>query len=285
MKHSTPPLAIGEFQIYWLNGGHFQLDGGTMFGAVPRVLWERKCPPDASNLIPLVNDVLLVRTVEASIIIDTGLGNRLSEKQLKIFQVESPWSLVDDLAILGLGRQDIDHVLLTHCDFDHAGGIVMGTEEGEELTFPKAVHHVHELEWQDVKAPCRRAQSTYWPENFALLEASGLLELGGDHKEICPGISLHRSGGHTRGHQIVEISSGGETAVHLGDLFPTRHHVNPLWIMSYDNFPLEVIDRKEEYFGRYCVKDSWFTFYHDPLVKACKLDGSAIGVCWPPTEE
>ena len=265
-------LQVGDFQIHWLNGGNFRLDGGTMFGAVPKVLWERKCKADAANTLPFTNDILLVQTPEHNIIIDTGLGNKLTDKQLSIFQVTVPWSVIDDLAELDLSPQDIDFVLLTHCDFDHAGGIVMHDSLGnEQLTFPGAVHYIQKTEWEDVENPCRRAQSTYWPENFNLLKQKGKVELIAGDLEIIPGIKLRHTGGHTRGHQLIEISSQGETAVHLGDLFPTHAHNNPLWIMAYDNFPLEVIDRKEEYFKHYQKTDSWFTFYHDPQVKACKL--------------
>ncbi len=283
---TIPSLSIGDFKIFWLNGGNFKLDGGTMFGAVPKVLWERRCVADAANRLAFCNDVLLVRTPEKNIIIDTGLGNKLTAKQLKIFQVSTPWSLIDDLAQLGLTQQDIDFVLLTHCDFDHAGGIVMHDLEGnEQLTFPNATHYVQQKEWEDVEQPCRRAQSTYWPENFNLLKQQGILEIVDGDIEVVSGIRLRHTGGHTRGHQLIEINSQGETAVHLGDLFPTHAHNNPLWIMAYDNFPLEVIDRKEEYFKQYSRNNSWFTFYHDPDIKACKLDKhNGITHTWPAAE-
>ena len=277
------PLIIGEFQIYWLNGGHFRLDGGTMFGAVPKVLWERKCKAAADNSLPFTNDILLVKTTTHNLVVDTGLGNKLTAKQRSIFQVDKPWSAAADLAALGLSRKDIDYVLLTHCDFDHAGGIVIHNEEGqEELAFPDAVHIIQEKEWEDVEQPCHRAQSTYWPENFNLLKKHGQIELIDGEHEVVPGVTLRHTGGHTRGHQLVEMQSRGETAVHLGDLFPTHYHTNPLWIMAYDNFPLEVIDRKEAYFHHYQQRNSWFTFYHDPLVKACKLDQHGIlTTTWP----
>jgi glyoxylase-like metal-dependent hydrolase (beta-lactamase superfamily II) len=180
---------------------------------------------------------------------------------------------VDDLAELDLSPQDIDYVLLTHCDFDHAGGIVTHDKSGnEKLTFPNAVHYIQKAEWEDVESPCLRAQSTYWPENFNFLKKKGKLKLIEGDVEVLPGIQLRHTGGHTRGHQLIELQSKGETAVHLGDLFPTHAHSNPLWIMAYDNFPLDVIDRKNEYFKFYQKLASWFIFYHDTQTKACKLN-------------
>ena len=271
--NTTPgPLTIGDIELSWLQGGFFHLDGGTMFGPVPKVLWQKRYAVDKDNLIPMCNDPLLVRTGDMNILIDTGLGNKLSEKLQGIYKVTSSWDIPAQLEARGLSRGDIDLVILTHCDFDHAGGIQMLTEEGNtELTFPRARHIIHEKEWQDVRNPNSRAQSTYLPENFDLLEKSGTLELAGDTLTLCPGITVFHSGGHTRGHQVVEIHSQGSTAIHLGDLCPTHAHLNPLWVMAYDNFPLDVIARKEEYLKGYQEKDSWFTFYHDPFVRACKL--------------
>ena len=267
-------LHIGKIKINWLGGGNFRLDGGTMFGPVPKILWQKKLAADSNNCILFCNDPILVQTGTSNIIIDTGLGNKLTPKQKDIFQVDKAWNLPAQLHELRLSRDEIDTVILTHCDFDHAGGIVMHNEQGEEeLTFPKATHIIQEKEWQDVENPCRRSQSTYWPENFNKLKEAGEIKLVCDEEDICPGIRVIHSGGHTRGHQIVEISSAGETAVHLGDLLPSQAHTNPLWVMAYDNFPLEVIDLKEEYFQKYTTKGAWFLLYHDPFLRACKLDG------------
>ena len=270
--HAHEFLHIGEIGLTWLQGGFFHLDGGTMFGPVPKILWQKRYSADANNLIPLCNDPILVRAAGMNILIDTGLGNKLDDKQRSIFHVTLPWDLPAQLEMYGLGRSDIDLVILTHCDFDHAGGILMLNENGSrELSFPKAVHIINRREWEDVKNPCSRTQSTYLPENFDLLETSGRLELTDGETAICPGVKIIHTGGHTRGHQIVEMQSQGETAVHLGDLCPTHAHFNPLWVMAYDNFPLEVIARKEEHLTRYQKADSWFIHYHDPFVRACKL--------------
>ena len=284
--HMKQPLHIGNIDIFWLKGGNFRLDGGTMFGPVPKLLWQKRYEVDENNLIPLCNDPILVKTPENNIVIDSGLGNKLTEKQQAIFHVSPAWDIPAQLDELGLSREDIDFVILTHCDFDHAGGVVMHNGNGdEELTWPNATHIIQKKEWYDVENPCRRAKSTYWPHNFNELKQNGNIKLVEGDQQICDGIRVHYSGGHTRGHQVVEIFSGDESAIHLGDLFPTHAHVNPLWVMAYDNFPLDVIDLKEEYFTEYVEKNSWILFYHDPFMRGCRLSGEfKITEKWPPQQ-
>lgn len=279
---SIIPLRVGATELFWLSGGDFRLDGGTMFGPVPKSLWQKKIPADTDNTIPLCNDPLLIRTPTMNILVDSGLGNKLTPKEQAIFKT-SPWRLLTQLASLGLSRQDIDMVILTHGDFDHAGGVVMVGEQGrEEVTFPAATHLIQEAEWPDVISPGRRAQESYWPINYNELIKSGKIYFVQGIYQVCPEVRVCLTSGHTLGHQLVEIASQGETAVHLGDLFPTHAHVNPLWVMAYDNFPLEVIACKERYLTEYRKRDAWFTFYHDPLVKACKLgDKGRFIDCWP----
>jgi len=272
---------LGDFEIFWLNGGEFELDGGTMFGVVPKVLWAKKYPADADdyirqeeNYIKLLNTPLLVKTPVSLVIIETGLGNKMTEKQKQVFRVVKEWDIPHDLKKLGLTRQDINYVILTHCDFDHAGGIVMHNPAGEEeLTFPNARHIVQKLEWEDAMHPNIRSENTYWPQNFSQLKGTDNLQLVEGNFTVCEGVEVELTGGHTRGHQIVRIHSGKETAYHLADLLPTHVHFNPLWIMAYDNFPLEAISLKQEYEARGMQENAWFTFYHDPSMYACKFDG------------
>jgi len=139
------------------------------------------------------------------------------------------------------------------------------------LTFPRAEHFIQEREWYDVNHPDSRTINTYWPDNFKPLAAGSKLVLVGDDQEISPGVRVKLSGGHTRGHQLVEIEGDKGKAVHLGDLLPTHAHFNPLWLMAYDNFPLEVVALKEKLL-KYYAEDTWFTFYHDYFMKACRLD-------------
>jgi len=272
---SANKLDLGDITIEWLNGGEFELDGGTMFGVVPKLLWSRKYPPNDENYIKMLAAPLLVRTPHCAILIDTGIGNKLTNKQKKIFRVTRDWTADQDLAQFNLSPEDIHAVILTHCDFDHAGGIVRYNPEGKpELTFPKARHIVNEIEWQDVKHPNNRSVHTYFPENFAVLEESGRIVRVSHSYEAAPGIKVRHSGGHTRGHQVVEINGQSGCALHLGDLMPTHAHANPLWIMAYDNFPLEVISQKEHLIERYRDHNCWFTFYHDVFIKAGRMDAT-----------
>jgi glyoxylase-like metal-dependent hydrolase (beta-lactamase superfamily II) len=140
-----------------------------------------------------------------------------------------------------------------------------------ELTFPKAKHIIQSVEWQDITNTNRRSAHTYWPDNFSGLKINkNLLTIKGD-KEIVPGVTTRLTGGHTRGHQLVEINGSRGCAVHLGDVLPMHTHTNPLWIMAYDNFPLEIIEQKENLLPHYSKQGCWFTFYHDPFMKACRL--------------
>jgi glyoxylase-like metal-dependent hydrolase (beta-lactamase superfamily II) len=265
-------LRIGDIEIHWLQGGEFELDGGTMFGVVPKVLWEKMYPTTEGNYIHMLNAPLLVKTPDALVVVETGLGDKLGEQQKRIYRVGPNWNMPWDLESLGFSREDVTHVVLTHCDFDHAGGIVMTGEGGTpELTFPKAQHIVQRAEWEDVLHPNIRTEDTYLPENFTEIKNSPLLnQIEGEH-EVVPGVRVAWSGGHTRGHQVVWMESGGECAVHMADLLPTHVHFNPRWVMAYDNFPMEAIAKKEDIEREALKKNAWFTFYHDPFMAACRF--------------
>lgn len=266
-------LALGDFELIWLNGGEFELDGGAMFGVVPKVLWSKKYPSDENNYIPMSASPILVKTPKAIILIESGLGNKLTDKQRKIFRVRKEWHILEDLSALGIKREDIDFVILTHYDFDHAGGVVMTDENGElRLSFPGAKHLIQKHEWEDVLNPNKRSINTFWQINYEVLKGSDNLELIDGTVEVTNGVKVMLTGGHNRGHQIARMESGGKIAVHLGDLLPTHAHFNPLWIMAYDNFPLESIRLKDELENEGIKENAWFTFYHDPFVLACRFD-------------
>ncbi len=264
---------IGNFELFWLNGGTFELDGGAMFGVVPKVLWQKKYTPDSDNYVFLVARPILIKTSDSLILVETGLGNKLTEKQKNIFRTKEEWKVIEDLDKLSIKRQDINFVILTHYDFDHAGGVVMQDMDGLlTLAFPNAQHVIQEQEWHDVLDPNMRSIHTYWPNNINILKESGNVRLVNGEEEIVRGIKVIRTGGHTRGHQVVSIESDGEAALHLGDLLPTHAHYNPLWVMAYDNFPLDTIRMKKEWEQQGTEQNAWFTFYHDPFMQACRFD-------------
>lgn len=266
-------MKVGNFELYWLRGGSFALDGGAMFGVVPKVLWSKKFPSNPDNTIPMIAWPLLVKTGNSLTLIETGLGNKLTEKQKQIFRVSEEWRVPEDLREMGICREEIDRVILTHCDFDHAGGIVIKEASGElGLTFPNARHVIQRREWEDVLNPNRRSINAFWPVNFGLLKSSGRLELVDGDAEIEKGLRVFLTGGHNRGFQLVQLESGNEKALHMVDLLPTHAHFNPLWVMAYDNFPLESIDMKDKWEKKGIAENSWFTFYHDPFFLACKFD-------------
>lgn len=271
-------LTVGEMILHWLPGGDFLVDGGTLFATVPKAVWQSLQPIVADNTVRLANDPLLIESPDGLVLVDTGLGEHCPDG----YDCTAPWALLQELEVLGVGREDINHVVITHGDFDHAGGLTLSTVDGgRQLTFPGAVHHLQQTEWDEIRAPHRRSAGAYDPGSLPLLSA-GKLHLADGDEVICPGITLHLSGGHTRGHQVVEIRSGGHLALHLGDLMPTHNHVDPLWHLAYDNYPLTVIDKKTEYLERYGQEDPWFLFYHDPLVRACRLDRrGAVKETWP----
>jgi len=274
---------IGNFELTWLNGGTFELDGGAMFGVVPKVLWQKKYPPSEDNYIPLSASPILVKTPGALVLIESGVGNKLTDKQKKIYRLKEEWSIVGELKQLGINREEIDFVVLTHYDFDHAGGVVMRDDGGNpSLTFPMAKHVIQKKEWEDVLKPNIRTVNTYWQVNIETMKSSSNLHLVSGAAEVVPGISVIHTGGHNGGHQIVMLESKGEKALHLGDLLPTHAHANPLWVMAYDNFPMDSIAAKEKWLKKGVAEGVWFTFYHDAFMTACKYDDKGnVTDTWP----
>lgn len=266
-------MQLGKFRIRWLSDGTFKLDGGTMFGAVPKVLWSRRYPCDADNYIPMALNCVLVETPEARLVIDMGYGTRLSEKQRSIFKLVQPPTLRESLAAAGLAPQDIDYVVYTHMHHDHAGGSTYYDAEGVlRATFPRARHVMQQREWEEANAPNIRSAHAYWPDNWAPQVAAGLIHPVDGEAELVPGVTLIHTGGHTRGHQIILLESEGETALHLGDLLPTHAHLNPLWVMAYDDYPMDSIFAKERWLARAKAEGWWLTLYHDPDVLAGRLN-------------
>ncbi|HEY8393373.1 MAG TPA: MBL fold metallo-hydrolase [Thermaerobacter sp.] len=269
----SPELDLGGIRVRWLYDNDFHLDGGAMFGVVPKVLWSRRYPCDERNFIPLVTCPILVEAGGMRILIDTGLGDKLNEKQRRNFGVRGPSHLEESLAALGLAPEDIDVVVLTHFDFDHASGVSYRDEHGQlRPRFPRARHVIQAAEWDDARHPDLRTANTYWRENWEPLAEAGLVEPLDGEASLAPGVRVVPTGGHTRGHQVVLLEGSRATALHLADLLPTHGHRNPLLVMAYDNFPLTSVEQKRRWLEAAVAGGWWILFYHDPFVLAARPD-------------
>ncbi|WP_289140369.1 MBL fold metallo-hydrolase [uncultured Brevibacillus sp.] len=259
----------GEFELTWLKGGLTQLDGGAMFGVVPKPLWSKRYPSNELNQVPLRADPILVEAHGKRILIESGMGNdRLTDKQKRNFGLVEESQLVESLASKGLTPEDIDIVIMTHMHYDHANGLVSWKDSQLVSTFSKAVIYVQELEWAEMREPNIRSRNTYWEENWRPIEQQ--VQTYAESMEVLPGISLHHTGGHSHGHAIVKMESGGQLILHMADIMPTHAHQNSLWVMAYDDYPMTSIFAKEEWIKRGISQGAWFTFYHDALYRVVK---------------
>ncbi len=270
---ATYPLAIqrhtlGDLELVSLYDGFFGLDGGAMFGAVPRVLWGAKAPPDDRHRIRLAMRPLLVRGVR-TMLIDAGIGDKESERFADLYAVDRQRHLDHALAEAGVSPEDIDVVLATHLHFDHAGGFTRRDASGRARPrFPRARYVVRRGEWEDATHVHERNRASYLPDNFVPLMEAGVLELVDDDQTIMPGVRVRRTGGHTAHHQMAMLESGGRRAAFVGDLMPTTAHVAPAWIMGYDLFPMETLAAKKAFLADAAERPILIFFEHDPAVAA-----------------
>ncbi len=258
-------MKLGDIELCLVNDGTFYLDGGAMFGVVPKVMWSKTNPADANNRIELVMRCLLIRTAQHNIIVDTGLGDKMKARFLEIYSVERTRNLVNGLEAQGLKLEDIDLVINTHLHFDHCGGNTRLDARGK-LTpaFPSARYIVQQAEWDEATKPNERTKASYLAENFIPVMETGQLVFAHGEQEVIPGVHLVPTGGHTRGHQMIRIVSGGETAVYLGDLIPLASQIRLPFVMSYDLYPMETMERKRELLKQ-AVAEHWLLiFEHDP---------------------
>lgn len=261
-------MALEKFSVSddttltWLNGGVTHMDGGAMFGVVPRPLWTKKYPVNEKNQIELRTDPILIQLPGRNILLESGIGNgRLSEKALRNFGVSEEAKLETGLKELGLTREDIDTVMMTHMHFDHACGLVIETGDGPKPAFPNAEIWTSSVEWKEMQNPNIRSRNTYFKENWEPIQHQ-VRTFSGD-KEIAAGIKMIHTGGHSAGHSIIHISRGTQDIWHLADLMPTHAHQNVLWVLAYDDYPMDSIEQKQKYLLPAMEKEDWFLFYHD----------------------
>jgi glyoxylase-like metal-dependent hydrolase (beta-lactamase superfamily II) len=261
-------LPIGELELLSLSDGFFALDGGAMFGVVPKPLWERVAPPDARNRIRMAMRPLVIRG-ERTVLIDAGAGDKMNAKAADIYGFDRQRHLDHSLHDAGLVPNDIDLVIASHLHFDHAGGFTVRETDGSvRVRFPRATHIVRQQEWDDAMRPNERNRASYFEENYAPLGDAGLLMLVSDDEEVMPGVRLRRTGGHTRGHQMIMIESHGRTAVFVADLIPTTAHVPLPWIMGYDLYPMDTLEFKRAFLREALEREYLLLFEHDPQIPA-----------------
>lgn len=260
-------MKLGQFNIHLLSDGRFRLDGGSMFGVVPKVLWQRTDPPDEKNRILMGLNSLLVRTGERNVLIETGIGGRLDPKVKGIYGVEQPRTLMERLDGLGLRPEEIHTVICSHLHFDHVGWNTVEDGSGGFIpTFPKATYVLQRAEWEAALHPNIRTEINYSKEHFLPLKEHGVLRLVEGEEEVTEGIRVIRAGGHTDGHQVVKIESDGKTALFLADLVPMTSHIRIPYVMSYDLYPMETIRAKERLLKQALEEEWLLVFVHAPVV-------------------
>jgi len=261
-------MRLGDLELTPLLDRHFRLDGGAMFGVVPKPLWEKRTRADERNRIPLAMRPLLVRG-DRLMIVDAGAGEKMEPKLQEIYGFERAESLDASLAAAGVRRSEIDIVLASHLHFDHAGGFTAREPSGAIVpAFPRARYVINAGEWQDATHPHERNRGSYFLENYAPLRDAGVVDIMDGDGEVMPGVRVRRTGGHTQWHQIVYLESGGATAVFAADLIPTTAHVDVPWIMGYDLYPMDTLAFKRA-FVREAVEREYIIFFeHDPHIAA-----------------
>lgn len=266
-------MIFGDFKIEIIPDAEFRLDGGAMFGIVPRVLWERVCPPDEQNRIRMQTNCLFIETARERILIETGMGEKWTEKQAKIFGINRQQTFAESLREkTGYQPEDISIVVNTHLHLDHGGGNTKPDANGKIVpAFPNARYFVSEAEYKHSENPTERDRGSYIAGDWRPLAESGQLELKPENYEVVPGLTMRQMRGHNGSMQTVKLESGGETFYSFADLIPMTAHLPLAWIMGYDLFPLETLANKKKLLPQ-AVKENWLCFfYHDPDVPLCRL--------------
>lgn len=272
---------ISPYEICPVPTGLFGLDGGAMFGTVPKVLWEKNNPPDDKNRIPMEARALLLKSKDRRILIDSGnggdfvakYGEKLGTKFAEMYGVDSSGpSLLKSLAHHGVKPEEVTDVILTHLHFDHAGGATTERDGKIVPTFPKARYYVQKANLETAQKPNIREKASYFPANYEPLMKAGVLEiLDGNRMDLLPGISVFVSNGHTRGQQMVKVTDGSRTLLYCGDVIPTSSHVRLAWVMGYDLEPLRLIEEKSEVLAQAADQGWYLYFEHDPYCDAARV--------------
>ena len=276
-------LSLGSWSVRVLETGYLWLDGGAMFGSVPKPLWSRTHPADERNRIRLAMRCLLAEGHGRRVLVDVGIGDKSDAKFVDVFRVEPSPTLGSALADAGVDPESITDVVLTHLHFDHAGG---GTRrEGGRLvpTFPRARHHLQRANLENARHPNPRERASYLPENFEPLVEAGVLQLWDGAAEPWPGFGLVPAQGHTRGQQLLRVAGGREALYFVADLVPTAAHVRIPFVMGYDVAAIETMSEKHDLLGRAADEGAWVLLEHDPQIALARPERNADDFRWAET--
>ncbi|MFH1699072.1 MAG: MBL fold metallo-hydrolase [Candidatus Zixiibacteriota bacterium] len=273
---------FGDFTIYHLVEQRFKLDGGSMFGVIPKKIWGKMIAADDDNLIPMITNLFVVDTGDKKILCDTGLGDNLSDREKIIYATEGKSNIEAGLEEIGLSSGDIDVVFLSHLHSDHSGGAVI-EKKGEIIPrFENARYLVQKEEWHDAMNPDERAAAVYIPKRIKPIEESGQLELLDGDCGYLPGIKIIKTGGHTQGHMGIEFSSGGTTIVYYADIIPSSHHFKVPYVSSTDLFPLDTMKVKRRLTQRALSGEIAIAFDHDIEIPIGKVREECVNTIIEP---
>jgi glyoxylase-like metal-dependent hydrolase (beta-lactamase superfamily II) len=264
-------LRLGDLEFHIVSDGGVRLDGGGMFGVIPRPMWEKKFAPDDRNRVRIAMNCLLIRSAGKWLLVETGAGEKWDAKKRDIFAIEGPPRLLDQLVGRGVKPEQIDYVINTHLHFDHCGWNTRMVDGRVVPTFPNARYVVQKGELEHAKRPNERDRSSYIPDNFLPMEAAGQWWLLEGEREIAPGVELIRVPGHTADMQCVILRGGGKGAFLFADLVPTTAHLPPAWIMSFDLHPMTTLENKKKWIAE-AARQGWLALFgHDPVIPAAYL--------------
>ncbi|NOT34607.1 MAG: MBL fold metallo-hydrolase [Candidatus Eisenbacteria bacterium] len=274
-------LELGPWRAHTLETGTLRLDGGSMFGSVPKPLWSRAHPADERNRIQLSMRCLLLEGHGRRVLVDTGLGDKFSPKLAEIYAVENESGTLErSLAALSLGVEDITDVILTHLHFDHAGGATRAAGGTVVPRLPRALYYAQRRNLENARHPNPRERASYMEENFEPLERAGVLRLWDGPGEPWPGLELFTADGHTRGQQLVRVHGGGVTLYFVADLIPTRSHVRVPFVMGYDVAAIETMQEKRDVLERASRERAWICLEHDPEFALARPEAQADDFGW-----
>jgi glyoxylase-like metal-dependent hydrolase (beta-lactamase superfamily II) len=277
-------MRFGDMDVRYVDAGSFWLDGGSMFGIVPRTMWEKKMVPDERHRLKFACNSLLVRAGGKIVLVETGNGTKWDEKLRKIYSFPANDPLTESLAKEGVKPEDVDLVINTHLHFDHAGGNTRLVDGRAVPAFPKAKYVVQKTELEHALNPTERDRASYYAQDFVPVTEAGQWQFVDGDAEVLPGISVTKIPGHNLQIQAIQIRGGGKKLMYVSDLLPTRHHLPLPWIIAYDLYPLTTLETKRKWIGEF-VCDGWIVvFGHDPDVAAATLHEQDGKVTFEPVD-